>query len=145
MRLVRLSLCLACLGLAPPLWADEMKAQTYQVPYRLTETKHILVRVKINGKGPFNFILDTGAPALFVTTAVGKRVGLQPGSDNWATCDRFEIEGGVVVPKIKARVEDLFQLEGMNGLGLAGAELHGVIGYTVLARFRTEYDFTWAP
>src|SRR5262249_35921497 len=28
------------------------------------------------------------------------------------------------------------------GLGLAGAELHGIIGYTVLARYRLTFDFT---
>ena len=39
-------------------------------------------------------------------------------------------------------MEDPFQLEGMNGLGLAGATLHGIIGYTVLARHRIEFDFT---
>jgi membrane-associated protease RseP (regulator of RpoE activity) len=30
----------------------------------------------------------------------------------------------------------------MNALGLAGVELHGVIGYTLLARYRIEFDFT---
>ena len=30
----------------------------------MTTFQHVLVRAKINGKGPFNFILDTGAPAL---------------------------------------------------------------------------------
>ena len=30
----------------------------------------------------------------------------------------------------------------MNGLGLAGVELHGMIGYNVLARYRMEIDFT---
>src|SRR5207248_1139450 len=54
----------------------------------------------------------------------------------------FEVEGGVVVEKAEGRVDDLFQLEGMNGMGLAGVELHGVVGYTVLARYRIEYDFT---
>jgi hypothetical protein len=38
----------------------------------------------------------------------------------------------------------------MNGMGLAGAELHGIIGYEVLARYRMEIDFTrdkmvWTP
>jgi hypothetical protein len=61
----------AALCLVPPAGADEKpkaEAKTYQVPYRLTVPKHILVRAKINGKGPFNFLLDTGAPALFVST-----------------------------------------------------------------------------
>lgn len=138
------------LALAPPLRADEPKKaepkkadpKTYQVPYRLTKTQHILVRAKINGKGPFNFILDTGAPALFVATKVAKKAGTDPDKNGWGAFDKFEIEGGVPVAKAKGRIEDPFQLEGMNGLGLAGAELHGMIGYNVLARYRIEIDFT---
>jgi hypothetical protein len=147
----------AALGLAPPgLRADEApkapKAdlQPREVPYRLTVPKHVLVRAKINGKGPFNFILDTGAPALFVSTKVCKQLGIEADRRGWGVFDRFEIEGGLVLNKAKGRVEDPFQLEGMNGLGLAGAELHGIIGYNVLARYRIEVDFTrdkmtWTP
>jgi hypothetical protein len=115
---------------------------TVQVPYRLTKTKHVLVRVKINGKGPFNFILDTGAPALFVAKKTAEAAGVTADKRGWANFDRFEVEGGVVFEPAKGKVDDLFQLEGMNGLGLAGVELHGVIGYNLLARYRVEYDFT---
>jgi PDZ domain/Aspartyl protease len=139
--------------LAPPLRAAAPappEAKPVEVPYRTTIPKHIMVRAKINGKGPFNFILDTGAPALFVSTAVCKKLGIDPDKDGWGTFDKFEIEGGVVIPKAKGRIEDPFQLEGMNGLGLAGAELHGVIGYNILARYKMEIDFTkdkmvWTP
>lgn len=133
------------LGLAGPAWAEESKAakgKTFQVPYRLTNTQHVLVRAKINGKGPFNFIIDTGAPALFVATAVAKKIGVEPDKNLWGTFDRFEIEGGVVIPKAKGRIETPFQLEGMNGLGLAGAEIHGIIGYNLLAHYRIVFDFT---
>jgi hypothetical protein len=153
--MTKLWLCaaLAALSLAPPLRADEDKkivAKPFQVPYELTNTKHVMVRAKINGKGPFNFIIDTGAPALFVSTAVCKKVGVRPDKRGWGTFDRFDIEGGVSLPKLKGRVEDPFQLQGMNGLGLAGAELHGIIGYMVLAKFRVELDLTrdkmaWTP
>ncbi len=135
-----LSLCII-----PPVLADDgkqAKSEVFQVPYRLTATQHVLVRAKINGKGPFNFILDTGAPALFVSTAVGKKLALTADKSGWATLDRFALEGGAVVTKAKARIEDPFQLEGMNGLGLAGAHLDGIIGYNILARFRIEFDFT---
>jgi hypothetical protein len=115
---------------------------SFEIPYRLTVPKHILVRAKINGKGPFNFILDTGAPALFVSTKVCAKLGIKPDAKGWGTFDRFEIEGGLVIPKAKGRIEDPFQLEGMNGLGLAGAELHGIIGYNILAQYRMEIDFT---
>jgi serine protease DegQ len=139
--------------LAPPLRADEptkANAKPIEVPYRTTIPKHIMVRAKINGKGPFNFILDTGAPALFVSTAVCKKLGIEPDAKGWGVFDKFEIEGGVVIPKAKGRIEDPFQLEGMNGMGLAGAELHGIIGYNILAKYRMEIDFTkdkmvWTP
>jgi serine protease DegQ len=125
-------------------------AAATQVPYSLTATQHVLVRVKLNGKGPYNFILDTGAPVLFVATKIADKAGVKADKQGWAAVDRFEVEGGVLLEKAKCKVDDLFQLEGMNGLGLAGAELHGVIGYNVLARYRIEYDFTrpklaWTP
>src|SRR5262249_31906819 len=92
----------------------EAKPRSFQVPYRTTIPKHIVVRVKINGKGPFNFILDTGAPAMFIATKVGKLAGLKNGPDGWAVMDKLEIEGGIVLEKAQGRVETPFQLEGMN-------------------------------
>jgi hypothetical protein len=144
---------LAALLVSSAVFADDKAksdAKSYEIPYRLTVPKHILVRAKINGKGPYNFILDTGAPAVFVATKVCKKLGIEADDSGWGTFDTFEIEGGLVLKKIRGRVEDPFQLEGMNGLGLAGAELHGIIGYNVLARHRMEIDFTrdkmiWTP
>jgi serine protease DegQ len=149
----RTALALAtCLG-ALPLMASRADdkpdkkpappaAGKVEVPYRLTDTKHLMVRTKINGKGPFNLIVDTGAPAVFITKAVAKKAGAEEGDKGWVTFDSFELEGGLKVPNAKGRIEDLFQLEGMNGMGLAGVELHGVIGYTVLAKYRIDYDLT---
>lgn len=140
---------LTALCLAPPAWAAE-RPQSFQVPYRLTKPKHILVRAKINGKGPYNFLVDTGAPALFVAVPVARKLGVKPDNKDWGTFDRFEIEGGVVLTKIKGRIETPPQVEGMNALGLAGVKLHGMIGYSILARYRLEIDFTrdkmvWTP
>lgn len=125
------------------------KAATYEVPYRLTDTKHIHVRVKINGKGPFNFIIDTGAPALIMSEAIAKKVGGKT-EDGWTTFDKLDIEGGLSIDKPRGVATDMFQLKGMNSMGLAGVELHGVLGYNILARYKIEYDFTetklkWTP
>src|SRR5262245_4143672 len=142
---------LSLVGLSPPAVGQEAtqadaakkaEEKSFQVPFRLTDTKHVLIRAKINGKGPYNFIVDTGAPALFVGTEVCKKLGTEGDGQGWGTFDGFEIEGGVVLTQFRGRVEDPFQLKGMNGLGLAGATLHGIIGYTVLARYRIELDFT---
>lgn len=136
-----------CCGLVPALTlANDPKpaepAAKFEVPYKLTDTKHVLVRAKINGKGPFNMILDTGAPAVFITKPVAKKAGVEVDEKGWGTFKDFAVEGGLSVDKVKARVEDLIQIDGMNSMGLAGVELHGVIGYNVLAKFRIDYDFT---
>jgi hypothetical protein len=120
----------------------------YEIPYKLTDTKHVMVRVKVNGKGPFNFILDTGAPALIMTEAVAKKAGVKV-AKGWAEF-KLDVEGGLTIPKAKGIALDMFQLKGMNSMGVAGVELHGVLGYGILAQFRIQYDFTqdklaWTP
>lgn len=153
-------LLVACLGLVPLLatGADEKPEKKapekpakkadkgkVEVPYRLTGTNHLMVRAKLNGTGPYHLIVDTGAPAVFITKAVAKKAKAVPDEkkkEGWVKFDTFELEGGLKVEAPRARVEDLVQIDGMNSMGMAGIELHGVIGYTVLAKYRIEYDMT---
>jgi hypothetical protein len=121
---------------------DPQVGQSFRVPYRLTETNHFLVRVRINGKGPFNFLVDSGAPALYVATETASKIGLKPAGEFWTPVDRLDFEGGAWLLGVKARVEDPFQLVGMNALGLPGASIDGILGFTILARFRLEIDPT---
>jgi hypothetical protein len=130
-------------GAEPPRARDSQINRSFQVPYRLTDTNHFLVRVRINGKGPFNFLVDSGAPALFIATETAKKVGLKPDrADFWTRVDRLDLEGGARLDDVKARVDDPFQLVGMNALGLPGASIDGILGFTILARFRLEIDLT---
>src|SRR5947209_3986763 len=138
----------AALALDPPGGAkpprDPQIGRSFRVPYRLTDTNHFLVRVRINGKGPFNFLVDSGAPALFVATETAKKIGLKLADEAtfWTPIDRLDIEGGARLSGVKARVEDPFQLVGMNALGLPGATIDGILGFTILGRFRLEIDLT---
>jgi hypothetical protein len=115
---------------------------TYRIPFRLTDTQHLLVRAKLNGKGPYNFIVDTGAPMLFVSKDVAKKLGVTPNATKVGVFERVELEGGAVLKKMPARIEDPMQLRGMNAIGLAGTKLDGILGYNLLARFRMEIDLT---
>lgn len=154
MRLFLIAVLGGCL-VGPALGGEPAKGakgknEAVAVPYRLTETQHVLVRVKLNGKGPFNFIVDTGAPVSFVSIPIGKKLGLEKTEKKMAILDKLEFEGGLVQNKVKIVVDTPFQLEGMNGMGLAGVELHGILGYTELARYRMQFDFTsdkllWTP
>jgi hypothetical protein len=117
--------------------------EQFQVPYQLTDTNHFLVRARINRKGPFNFLVDSGAPALFIATETAKKIGIKPDQGEfWTPIDRLDLEGGASLTGIKARVDDPFQLVGMNALGLPGASIDGILGFTILARFRLEIDLT---
>ena len=122
--------------------------RSFEVPYKLTDSKHVMIRVKLNGKGPFNFILDTGAPALHHDR--GRCQKDRGETRRWLGYFQIPGGGGVEVPKARGLAHDMFQLKGMNALGFAGVELHGVIGYNILAKFKIEYDFTadkliWTP
>jgi hypothetical protein len=154
-RLAWLGLSLVLVALAPDRPANQERGegrkrnsdpaigQSYQIPYRVTNTNHFLVRVRINGKGPFNFLVDTGAPALYIATETARKVGLEPARDEfWTPVARLDFEGGARLTDIRARVEDPYQLVGMNALGLPGATIDGILGFTVLARFRIELDPT---
>src|SRR3954467_11179290 len=121
---MRMLLACGVLGLCLPATATDKPpaaapaAAPVLVPYRLTNSQHVLVRAKINGKGPFNFILDPGAPALFVSKKGAGKGGVANGECGRAAIERFEVEGGVVFENAWGRVDDLLQLEGMNGMGL---------------------------
>jgi membrane-associated protease RseP (regulator of RpoE activity) len=129
-------------GIKPPL-RDPQIGRTFQIPYRLTDTNHFLVRARINGKGPFNFLVDSGAPALFIATETGKKIGLKPKKGEfWTPIEQLDLEGGAQLTGLKARVEDPFQLVGMNALGLPGASIDGILGFTMLALFRLEIDLS---
>ena len=82
---------------------DPQIGQSFQVPYRLTDTNHFLVRVRINGKGPFNFLVDSGAPALYIATETAAKIGLKPvKGEFWTVVDRLDLEGGARLLGIKA-------------------------------------------
>ena len=130
-------------GREPAVKAEGAVGATYRVPYRLTETNHFLIRAKLNGVGPYNLVVDTGAPALYLSTEAAAAAGLKLGDDQYfSRVDRLEFEGGAALDDVQARVEDVFQLVGMNALGLPGAKIDGMVGFNVLARYRIAIDPT---
>lgn len=125
-------------------------ARSVEIPFRVTKSSHLVVRAKINNKGPFNFIVDTGAPVCFFTLEAGKTIGLTADENGWCILDKFTLEGGLISEKHRVKLETPFQLVGMNGMALGGTELHGLIGYDLLARHKIEIDVSnetmvWTP
>jgi hypothetical protein len=124
--------------------------QPVAIPYKLTDTNHILIRLKITGKGPFNFIVDTGAPVMILRVPAAQKLGLKPNARGFAVLNQLEIEGGMSLKHVQCLVETPYQIEGMNAIGASGVDLDGLLGYAVLARFRMQIDLSkdhmiWTP
>jgi hypothetical protein len=127
----------------PPAAAPTPQAaKSYRIPYKLSDTQHILVRAKINGKGPYTFIMDTGAPEIFFAKDTAQKIGITKDKNDEAVIEKLEIEGGAILNRIEAHIADPSQLVGMNAMGLTDTRIEGVLGYNVLARYRIELDPT---
>lgn len=127
---------------AGALRLQSSNSSTFRVPYRLSDTNQILVRARIDGHGPFTFILDTGAPALFISKETAAACGIKPDAESWGKIGRMLIEGGPALDEMKVRIEDPAPLRRMNTMQIMGAKLDGVMGYTLLARFLISLDLT---
>ncbi len=151
-QLVKTNFFLICLALFIPSTqgedkkaeaADPQTGQSFEVPYLLTQTNHFVVRAIINGKGPFHLVVDTGAPGLFLGTEASKKAGITTDKGKFfSNLEELRLEGGPTLKNLTMRVEDPFQLTGMNSLGLPGVKLDGLMGFSVLARYRITLDPT---
>lgn len=108
----------------------------------------LMVPVRINGEGPYQFILDTGATITCVDEPLAASLALPEvrgvmgtaagvggqGDVRLVSVDSLSI-GAVRAHELQACVVDLEHLGGM------GLELDGLIGLNVLSQFRVTLDF----
>lgn len=134
---------LAALGLpADPVAAQAGAADPGGQPIRLLSNLFTRVgaAVAINSRGPFTFIIDTGAGTTSVADAVADELGLRP--------LRPMLVHGITEARLTRSVAvDRLQLHGLGFRNLScpvfprdqlGAD--GLIGLDVLARFRLRFD-----
>src|SRR3954469_1255792 len=98
---------LAALLLAASGRTDEPKAEPVTVPFEMLQkgklySGHFAVQVKVNGKGPYRLIFDTGAPMILLSNKVAKEAGLlNPGNRRPTARGAFAFPGQVVVGKLE--------------------------------------------
>jgi len=110
---------------------------------------HIAVQIKINGKGPYRFIFDTGAPVNLLSTRVMKEADLvgpnlkRPknvsplSAAQQILVDKMEL-GGLVATDQPAVVLDHPTIRMMAE---AFGPLDGLVGFPLFARHRTTIDY----
>jgi hypothetical protein len=138
------ALCIAFL-----LRADESaKNKAVTVPFELLKTKHIAVQVKVNDKGPYRLIFDTGAPITLLNTKIGKEAGLikkgqkQPffnlfNAAGPTKIDKLEI-GDLTAEKVGAVVMDH---PTVSAISKALGPIDGIVGLPFWGRYKMTLDY----
>jgi predicted aspartyl protease len=108
----------------------------------------IVVPVRIDGQGPFRFILDTGATLTCLDAATAKKLGLEQRAGVIGRGIGVRSEGGVGMVAItrlevgSASAENLTACTlDLQSLRSAGVDVDGLLGLNFLREYRMTLDF----
>ena len=115
----------------------------YQADTRPDRIGRIIVPVQVNGQGPFQFLLDTGANRTVLTPRLVERLGLQVSHDD--TVSMSGVTGALVVPTVwveRISAGDLVLENQRLPVAYAlGNDVDGVLGVDGFANKRVLVDF----
>ena len=125
------------------------KSESEGVQFRLSrEVPLIIVRCVVNGRGPFNFAVDTGASVTVISPGVARQAGVAldgarakaTGADGhmearMARLKSLEI-GKTQAKNLQVAIMGLATLNRSTRL-----KLGGIVGYNMLKRFRVTIDY----
>jgi hypothetical protein len=126
---------LACAGTAQAINSDEIPAQL--------AGRVVFVPVRLNGRGPFQFIVDTGATETIVTPATAKAAGIA--TQPYPGLQKKGVVGSLVTGSASVTNLSVFLFDPPQALSLRldeGINYGGILGYTFLNRFVTTIDYT---
>jgi hypothetical protein len=125
---------------------DDEKPVT--VPFDTLKTQHMTIQVKINGKGPFRMIFDTGAPFTLLNNKVAKAADVFPKDFKQPF---FAIFGSVGEFKMKSleigdlKVTDLSTMvmdhPTVGAIANALGPIEGIVGFNFFAKYRMTLDY----
>jgi predicted aspartyl protease len=126
----------------------QQKGEVVEVPFEFTHNE-IVIQVKVNGKGPFNMLLDTGTDPSAIDLATAKELGLKlssaGGPVSGGGTDRnlaYEMKlplvetGGLTVKNVLALAIDLSKVAER-----LGKPLQGVLGHSLLNGRVVQIDY----
>ncbi|MGH9676372.1 MAG: aspartyl protease family protein, partial [Candidatus Acidiferrum sp.] len=150
MKRVLLTIALAGLagsahGEMPPPKAAVGKSVT--VPFELLKTGHMAVQVKVNGKGPYRLIFDTGAPITLLNNKIAKEAGLlknvaKPLFTFFGSMGEVKV-GSLQVGDQKATDVPAIVMDHptVEAISRAFGPIDGIVGFPFFARFKMTLDY----
>ncbi|MFQ5776922.1 MAG: TIGR02281 family clan AA aspartic protease [Terriglobia bacterium] len=123
-----------------------------EINFRLADAEKpiILVPTFVNGRGPYDFVLDTGASVTVLSAALAQSIGIKSGgAKEGMGCGaggKVELStghvkslaiGGAKQENLQVAIADLSALS-----QAVGAQLEGIVGYNYLKDFKVTIDYS---
>ncbi|MDB5308306.1 MAG: serine endoprotease [Gemmataceae bacterium] len=127
---------------------NKADGKTVVVPFELLPSRHMAVQVKINGKGPYRLVFDTGAPMNLINNKIAKAAGVldpkakKPSFGMFGAMGQHEMKTLEVGP---AKLEKVPTVVMDHPTVAAIAEVlgpvDGIIGFPFFARYKMTVDY----
>jgi hypothetical protein len=147
MKIRRLFL-VVLLTLAPAGARAGGQPPSFSVPFDTIKTQHMVVDVKINGKGPFRLIFDTGAPDSLVNNKLAKEAEILPKDFKKPALALFGAVGQFKIKTLEAgdlKAENLSVMvvdhPTVTAISNVVGPIDGIIGFTFFARYKMTIDY----
>jgi hypothetical protein len=146
-KLLALTLTAALLPAVPGRAEAPASDKKVTVPFQLLLSNHMVVRAKVNGKGPYRFVFDLGAPITLMSNRAAEDSGTI--KENAPRSFLLNMRGEAEVKTLEIgdlKAEKLpvvvFDHPILRALGdFLGRPLDGIMGYTFFARYKTTIDY----
>ena len=126
------------------------RAAKTELPIRLASPAKplILIDVHLNGRGPFQFAIDTGTSTTAITPQLASELGISSSPIGAGTTAGAQVDvragniesfqlGGAKIENMTVVVADFFEM-----LSAAiGAKLDGIVGYNFLRNYKVAIDY----
>ena len=151
----RLLLLFGLAAIAAPAFAQEpttppaeAEKKAVVIPFELLKTRHMAIQVKLNGKGPYRLIFDTGAPFNVINNRIAKDSGVLGAKAQKPALGMFGMMGQQMAKTLE--VGDA-KLEGVPVMvmdhptvGMISqllGPIDGIVGFPFFARYQMTIDY----
>jgi hypothetical protein len=139
--LVLVSVVVTCFG------GTDTLATPLSIPFELVSNT-ILIRVGINGSAPTWFVLDSGASACVVDSALAAKLGLKAEGEKQGTgAGKGTVKISFLkaltynLPGVDVPIDESYVIDLSGQPALLGRDVGGILGYSFLSRYVVDVDF----
>ena len=126
---------------APPASGEPRIEVTETLDLSIDRTERMTVPVSIGGRGPYSFIVDTGAERTVIARELADRLGLDPGrtATVYSMTETSRI-GTVVIPELEVGQRTITEIHA-PALARHNLGAEGMLGVDSLRSQRVDFDF----